>query len=72
MKMSFSNAFLKLSNVSGQYNGGFLHNIMLLTLCYYHQGTRLDVIKSFSLQISKFPPKRLSVIPALGKTSVCF
>ena len=26
-------------------NGGFLPDIMLLTLCYYHRGTRLNAIK---------------------------
>ena len=27
-------------NVSVQYNGGLLPDIILLTQCYYHQGTR--------------------------------
>ena len=34
-------------NVSVPYNGGFLPDIMLLTLCYYLQGTRLYATKSF-------------------------
>ena len=29
-------------NVSVQYNGGLLPDIILLTQCYYHWGTRLD------------------------------
>ena len=38
-------------NVSVQYNVGFLPDIILLTLCYYHRGTRLNDMKSFlSLQ----------------------
>ena len=28
-------------NVSVQYNGGRLPDIILLTQCYYHRGTRL-------------------------------
>ena len=28
-------------NVSVQYNGGLLPDMMLLTQCYYHRGTRL-------------------------------
>ena len=34
-------------NVSVQYNGEFLPNIILLTQCYYHRGTRLNVMKRF-------------------------
>ena len=31
-------------NVSVQYyNGGFLPDIILLTQCYYHRGTRLNL-----------------------------
>ena len=29
-----------------QNNGGFLPDIILLTLCYYHRGTRLNATKS--------------------------
>ena len=29
-------------NVSVQYNGGLLPDIILLTQCYYHRGTRLN------------------------------
>ena len=31
----------RASNVSVQYNGGLLPDIVLLTQCYYHRGTRL-------------------------------
>ena len=37
------------SNVSVQYNGGLLPDIILLTQCYYHRGTRLNVIKRFCI-----------------------
>ena len=32
-----------------QYNGGLLPDIVLLTQCYYHRGTRLNAMKMFSL-----------------------
>ena len=32
-------------NVSVQYNGGLLPDIILLTQCYYHRGTRLIAMK---------------------------
>ena len=32
-----------------QYNGGLLPDIILLTQCYYHRGTRLNVIEMFCL-----------------------
>ena len=35
--------------VSVQYNDGFLPDMMLLTQCYYHWGTRLNVMKMFCL-----------------------
>ena len=34
-------------NLSVQHNGGFLPGIILLTLCYYHRGTRFNVMKRF-------------------------
>ena len=35
-------------NVSVQYSGGFLPDMMLLmTRCYYHRGTRLNAMKRF-------------------------
>ena len=34
-------------NVSIQYNGGFLPDIILLTQCYFHQVTRLNAMKVF-------------------------
>ena len=50
-------------NVSVQYNGGLLPDIILLTQCYYHQGTRSNVLKKFCfcslwchLNVLTFPP----------------
>ena len=34
-------------NVSIQYNGGLLPDIILLTQCYFHQVTRLNAMKRF-------------------------
>ena len=36
-------------NVSVEYNGGLLPDILLLTQCYYHRGTRLNAIIMFCL-----------------------
>ena len=36
-------------NVSVQYNGGFLPDIILLTQGYYHRGTHLNAMKRFCL-----------------------
>ena len=36
-------------NVSVQYDGGFLPDIILLTQCYYHRGTRLNTMKRFCI-----------------------
>ena len=34
-------------NISVQYNGGLLPDIILLTQCYYQRGIRLNTMKSF-------------------------
>ena len=36
-------------NISVQYNGGFLPDIILLTQGYYHWGTRLNAMKRFCI-----------------------
>ena len=36
-------------NVTVWYNGGFLPELILLILCYYHRGTRLSAMKRFCL-----------------------
>ena len=54
-------------NVSGQYDGGFLPDIILLTQCNYHRGTRLNAIDGFlSSSQPTIPPKRLTLFPLTG------
>ena len=36
-------------NVSVQYNGGLLPDIILLTQCYLHRGTCLNAMKRFCI-----------------------
>ena len=36
-------------NVSVQYNGGLLPDIVLLTQCYYHRGTRSNAMERFCI-----------------------
>ena len=45
-------------NVSVQHNGGLLPDIMLLTLCYYHnnRGTRLNDMKRFCINLQPMIP----------------
>ena len=45
-------------NASIKYNGGLLHDIILLTNCYYryHWGTRLNPIKSFFFVFAAYDP----------------
>ena len=53
-------------NVSVQYNGGLLPDIILLTQCYLHRGTRLNAMKRFCIcslsshlnVLTFFPPNR--------------
>ena len=35
--------------VSVQYNGGLPSDIIMLTLCYFHRGTRLNAMKRFCI-----------------------
>ena len=44
-----------------QYNGGLLPDIILLTPCYYHRGTREEVLYSQPM----IPPKRFDISPPL-------
>ena len=54
-------------NVSVQYNGGLLPDIILLTQCYFHRGTRLNAMKSFFCicSLSLIPPKRFDIFSPL-------
>ena len=46
-------------NVSVQYNDGLLPDIILLTQCYFHMGTRLNAMKRFCIHLQPMiPPKR--------------
>ena len=36
-------------DISVQYNGGLLPDIILLTQCYFHRGTRLNAMKRFCI-----------------------
>ena len=47
-------------NVSVQYDGGFLLDIILLTQCYYHRGTRLNAMKILYFQLL-ISPKRFDI-----------
>ena len=52
-------------NVSVQYNGGLLPDIILLTQCYFHRGTRSNAMKRFCIIQPLIPPKRLDIFPPL-------
>ena len=55
---------MAMNNVSVQYNGGFLPDIILLTQCYSHRGTRLNAIKRFCIYLQPMiPPKRFDIFP---------
>ena len=36
-------------NVNVQYDGGLLPDVILLTRCYFHRGTRLNALKRFCI-----------------------
>ena len=40
---------MAINNVSVQYDGGILPDIILLTQCYYNRGTRLNAMKRFCI-----------------------
>ena len=44
---------MAINNVSVQYNGGLLPDIILSTQYNYHRGTRLNAMKSFFLYLKK-------------------
>ena len=54
-------------NVSVQYNGRLLPDIILLTQCYYHRGTSLNGIKRFCIFATFDPTERFDIFsPRLG------
>ena len=53
-------------NVSVQYNGGLLPDIILLTQCYYHRGTRSNAMKRFCICSQlMILPKRFDIFSPL-------
>ena len=57
--LSFWCPCMAINNVSIQYNGGLLPDIILLTHCYLHRGTHLNVMKEVILYLQPLiPPKR--------------
>ena len=51
-------------NVSVQYNGGLLPDIVLLTQCYHHWATHLNAMKRFCI-CSLRAPKRFDIFSPL-------
>ena len=49
--------------VSVQYNGGLLPDIILLTQCYYHRGTRLKCHEELLYLQPIISPKRFDIFP---------
>ena len=60
---------MAINIISVQHNGGFLNDVMLLTLCYSHRGIRFNFMKRFCPWQPMFPPKRFDGM--LGRFS-CF
>ena len=54
-------------NINVQYNGGLLPDIILLTQCYYHRGTRLNAMKRFWQPM--IPSKRFDIFSVTGGCS---
>ena len=56
------------TNISVQYNGGFLPDlILLLTQCYYHRGNPIECHEEVLSLQPMIPPKRFDVLfPCLG------
>ena len=52
-------------NVIVQYNGGLLPDIILLTQCYLHRGTRLYAMKRFIYLQPMIPIERFDIFPPL-------
>ena len=58
-------------NVSIEDNGGLLSDIILLTQCYFHRGTRSNAMKRFLYLQPLIPPtKRFDIFsPLTGRCS---
>ena len=57
-------------NVSVQYNGGFLPNIILFAQCYYHRGTRFNAMKRFCFRSLLSHLSVLTFSPLCGNTFI--
>ena len=60
---------MAINVINGQYNGGLLLDTIMLAQCYYHRGTRLNVMKRFSYLQPMIPPKRFDILPLTGGCS---
>ena len=56
-------------NISVQYNGGLLPEIIMLTQCYYHRGTRSNTMKRFCLRSLSSHLNVLTFSPLTGGCS---
>ena len=55
---------MSIDVISVQYDGGLLPDIILLTRCYHHRGTRLNAMKRFSIYLQPMiPTKHFDVSP---------
>ena len=56
---------MAINNVNVQYNGGLLPDIIMLTQCYFHRGTRLNAVKRFCIYLQPLIPliKRFDIFP---------
>ena len=55
-----------INNANVQYNGGLLPDIILLTQCYFHRGTRLNAMKRLCIYLQPLiPPKRFDIFSPL-------
>ena len=57
------------TNVSVQQNGVFFPDIILLTQCYYHRGTRLNAMKRSCILQPMIPPQRFDIFLSAGGCS---
>ena len=76
--MSFASILVYLHDdyviTSVQYNGGFLPDVILLTLCYYHWGTRSNAMKFFFVFAACFVVSTLIFSLDFGRlvSDICF
>ena len=61
---------MAINNISVQYNGGFLLDIILLTQCYYHRGAHLNAMKRFRPYSQCSHLNILTNIPPTGPVTV--